>query len=394
MMMDGHRSFMGFLCLSSLCLLSLTPERSEGQAQSSLRLAQSTDCGRLDEIPGDLRTKVPWTASIFIRVQNGEYKFWLHGVILGPTTVLSVAGGSFGEPLTSKQGKYKIPNPKKIRIGAALTSSNTEEQDSHAQFSDVTYILPYGHHEPVNKKFHFMLYHLKTPLDLTGPHVRAICMPFVLRGRTSSPFEFQFTQGGFVNPPREDGSMELGVFKVLGGKEQECEESFVSRYNETADHVFCGRVNPGSNPNNQCLVHGSVVAFPLSNHWFLAGIAALIPAPEAQTCNPSGLYFYGRTLTHLDWIFNSFKCSPNMFACEDSGSCIPLSSVCNSVPDCGDKSDEDPRLCAAENHCSGNVLTHGCGLNGKCISKDQLCNRKRDCPDGSDENPFFCSTGS
>ncbi|KAK6617379.1 hypothetical protein RUM43_014388 [Polyplax serrata] len=70
-------------------------------------------------------------------------------------------------------------------------------------------------------------------------------------------------------------------------------------------------------------------------------------------------------------------CTNSEFTCHD-GNCISSAFVCDSVPDCPDKSDEGncPGLCADEDfRCE----------DGSCVSSTKRCDGNHDCRDGSDE---------
>lgn len=84
------------------------------------------------------------------------------------------------------------------------------------------------------------------------------------------------------------------------------------------------------------------------------------------------------SLSALALITAEHTCDPSFFACQN-GLCIPGLWHCDSVDDCGDKSDEvncSQALC-------GNKMFR-CN-DGKCISPVWRCDMDKDCEDGSDE---------
>ncbi|CAB0021057.1 unnamed protein product [Nesidiocoris tenuis] len=72
-------------------------------------------------------------------------------------------------------------------------------------------------------------------------------------------------------------------------------------------------------------------------------------------------------------------CLQNEFAC-NNGQCVHRQYLCDDIPDCSDRSDED------ENYCAGvcAYTEYECE-SGQCIEASQRCNNIRDCSDGSDE---------
>lgn len=70
---------------------------------------------------------------------------------------------------------------------------------------------------------------------------------------------------------------------------------------------------------------------------------------------------------------------------------MPKNWLCDKTNDCGDESDESPKVCDVSlQHVS--ILTNDCDgylcKNKECIPFDRLCNKKNDCKDGSDEGTF------
>ncbi|NWU34611.1 LRP2 protein, partial [Hylia prasina] len=80
-------------------------------------------------------------------------------------------------------------------------------------------------------------------------------------------------------------------------------------------------------------------------------------------------------------------CPVGQFQCND-GNCTSSHFLCNSQPDCHDRSDEDPVLCA--NH---QCETHQwqCA-NKRCIPEAWQCDREDDCGDNSDEDSAHCAS--
>ncbi|NWR88915.1 LRP2 protein, partial [Furnarius figulus] len=80
-------------------------------------------------------------------------------------------------------------------------------------------------------------------------------------------------------------------------------------------------------------------------------------------------------------------CPVGQFQCND-GNCTSSHFLCNTQPDCHDRSDEDPVLCA--NH---QCETHQwqCA-NKRCIPEAWQCDREDDCGDNSDEDSTHCAS--
>lgn len=98
----------------------------------------------------------------------------------------------------------------------------------------------------------------------------------------------------------------------------------------------------------------------------------------------------------IDGSRRSVEAACSGFRCK-IGQCISKKQICNGVPDCRDKEDEDPVYCQEyRNNCEN--ATEGCGCkitelrcrNGKCVDKSKFCDGSIDCSDGSDE-PLTCS---
>ncbi|CAH1789469.1 unnamed protein product [Owenia fusiformis] len=85
------------------------------------------------------------------------------------------------------------------------------------------------------------------------------------------------------------------------------------------------------------------------------------------------------------------NCSSNQFVCLN-GKCLPDSWKCDTDDDCGDGTDEDPKLCA-DHTCR--PTDYVCA-NSRCISTAWVCDHDNDCRDNSDETQCTypaCATG-
>jgi len=77
----------------------------------------------------------------------------------------------------------------------------------------------------------------------------------------------------------------------------------------------------------------------------------------------------------------------NFFECNNKR-CVSKDWLCDKTDDCGDQSDESPKVCDMfSQHTS--VSTDNCDgylcKNKECIPLDRVCNKKNDCKDGTDE---------
>eukprot|EP00058_Branchiostoma_floridae_P002329 XP_002587817.1 hypothetical protein BRAFLDRAFT_92266 [Branchiostoma floridae] len=89
-------------------------------------------------------------------------------------------------------------------------------------------------------------------------------------------------------------------------------------------------------------------------------------------------------------------CTVVEFQCENSGSCVTPSGVCNGLPDCGDASDELLCQSCAEKglwQCDSAMCINNASLecDGKCLPKYRACNGIDDCTNGEDE--INCTSG-
>ena len=98
----------------------------------------AADCGELEPIDDEPRTSVPWIVGIFLKSNTrSNFKFLVTGVVLGPTTVMTVAGGAYGSPSKGAKSRYSIGPLANFLIGAGLKSTNLTQRDKHSQFSEV-----------------------------------------------------------------------------------------------------------------------------------------------------------------------------------------------------------------------------------------------------------------
>ncbi|CAG7831240.1 unnamed protein product [Allacma fusca] len=403
-----------------ICVLLLFASNEETLAQrrKPSQQKQSNTCGTLKVIEGDVRTISPWTAAIFTQTQSASgkpiRKLFTNGVILGPTTVVSLVGGPFGVTLKgAKHKQYTVPPAEAFLVGAGINSTETDESDAIAQFSKVVFVEPTRVLEKNNEYFHIFVYHLKTPLDLSTPYVREICIPLILKNRNQSPYGWQLVQGGFVQSSTNPaGPQALKAWKVTTGPKNLCESMFRYHYKQEIEvpELFCGRrdlfsstrgspfavvvksIEKGTEDNDLCQLHGSSLSFALSNVWYVASLVGMIPGRQRGRCGYKSFYIYANPGPHLEWIHRSYDCSPN-FACTD-GKCLPLNKVCDGVSDCKDGSDEEPNFCESQNHCARKSKSYSCGLKGKCIATSALCDGKPDCDNGSDEDRKNCEAES
>ncbi|CAG7679807.1 unnamed protein product [Allacma fusca] len=364
---------------------------------SELNISQFTGiekCGIIEPVPGDARTLMPWNIAIFKRTKS-DLKFITSGVLISPSAALVVFRGVYGDP-PGKGKRYYIPPAESFLVVAGLNSTSLRQVDRYTQFAEVSYILPYNGHEEGNQNFHFWLYHLTKPLNFSTPYVKAPCLPFFLRGLPSS---WRLRHGGFVQATTSSSGEPIHVLKVSDAKalsDQNCDRIFKKKYvnSTTSEHIWCSGLQISRDDTDQlCLTHGSVLVANLLHRYFLAGVTALIPDLQSNhgRCNQHTVYLNARIQSHYEWLVRNTNCGPHQFSCYNT-TCLPLSSVCNRVPNCPgeDLSDEDPIFCNAQNRCKG-PQDMSCGLNGKCLAPHKICDGNLDCDDRSDEAPQICS---
>ncbi|CAG7827094.1 unnamed protein product [Allacma fusca] len=390
-----------FFTSSILCLFLLTPVIVECDN------AQSPECGLTEEFNGDVRTRVPWTAAIYFRKgTKSPFQYLVTGVVLGPTTVLTVFGGIYGVPFRGKS-MYALPSPENSLVAVGLPSTDLNTRDKETQIAEVEYILPHKDHGPENRLYHFVIYRLKNPLDLKSPYARALCLP---HGVENALEPSSSTSGGYITSnfqtllwrseiplvfqeSKKNPSLRLQAVNVTSVKASECRSTFRFHYKSNDSFVSCARLSPEDarfNPQT-CLTHGSSSVVQVNGRWFLRGILSLVPARKRGflTCPENTLYYYAKILDSLDWLGKNLKCSSVEFPCHKSGRCVPISSVCNVVQECKDASDEDPVLCSYQHKC---VNKHMCGIGGKCVELGNICDGVPDCMDGSDERYLICGS--
>ncbi|CAG7784903.1 unnamed protein product, partial [Allacma fusca] len=326
---------------------------------------ETTECGKLEPIEGDIRTFAPWTAAIFIREGDSPPKYFTTGTIIGPNTILASARGPFGSIFRGANTDGLLPPPSIVVIGAGLNSTDYSATDEHAQFSEINYLQPHLAHEATNEHYHFMLYHLKTQLDIRTPYVKAICLMGELSQGSAPRYGLELISTGFSIPNLRTSLATLNIATVKILSSQLCSSYFRFHYKREPieSHAYCGAklhglthahkssldflktaagfLNVEATLGESCLLHGAITAFELNKKWFLAGIVTMIPDRKKGTCDDRSVYVYGRISQHLNWMTQSINCSPNNFACEDSSNtCIPITSVCNGIYDCPGGKDE------------------------------------------------------
>ncbi len=193
----------------------------------------------------------------------------------------------------------------------------------------MSYILPYSGHVRSNKHYHYLLFHLRTPLNFSTPYVKPVCLPVFLRNTNFGSFKWRYYQGGYAKPALADGSLPLKRFGIQAGSEEECSSLFRYYYKGSgsggAEHTFCGeRASWGMNheisvlvhssascssltihfltldtgDNNLCHLHGSICMFYVMDRYYLTGITALIPDRKRGVCDRSTMYIYSEGIVH------------------------------------------------------------------------------------------------
>ncbi len=107
----------------------------------------------------------------------------------------------------------------------------------------MSHIVPFSGHEPENRQFHIFLLHLKTPLKLNTPYVKAACLPVYLKslpGSDQQDTNLEARQGGFGSPSSSDGSSSLKLVEIKLGSKEACSRLYRNFYKGTSEHVQCG----------------------------------------------------------------------------------------------------------------------------------------------------------
>ena len=147
--------------------------------------------------------------------RTSSYNFVSTGVIIGPTTVLTIFNGAYGQRNTKTNNPYSIIPSESIFIIAGTNSSLPTLIDRHSVLRQVNYILPYsGHERRENQDYHYVILHLKEELKLNTPFVRKICLPplgvpKVVRDASASIYDTKIS--GAFGPKELDGSYYYGV---------------------------------------------------------------------------------------------------------------------------------------------------------------------------------------
>jgi len=113
----------------------------------------------------------------------------------------------------------------------------------------ISYIVPNHLHPQENKEYHYLLLHLKKPLNLTTPYTRSVCLfelifePVDLENWVG--WKTYFT--GFTSPPRPDGSLvpKFLTLEITRGSYDLCNSAFNYHYGRQPDHEYCLRLTAG-----------------------------------------------------------------------------------------------------------------------------------------------------
>ena len=190
----------------------------------------------------------------------------------------------------------------------------TTIQSSYA--CQVSYILPNSQIDPENGQYHFFIFRLKTPLNLTTPYSRAVCLPLFSQHLPTTPFlphDFALQAGYAVNPSAQQGPSRITAVTSELEPPDFCSEKFRNYYGtegfDSAKHVYCGKtVNKNSNFQS-CVSYGSSLTLRLYEICFLLGLTVLHPTPPGKThwCAAETVYFYGHFIPALDWILDNLR---------------------------------------------------------------------------------------
>ncbi|CAG7702508.1 unnamed protein product [Allacma fusca] len=98
------------------------------------------NCGITEEISEDARTLSPWTVAIFIRKNvRSPFRYFLTGTLVGTTTVMTIFGGSYGQPSYKKKSRrYHIPPPSNFLLVAGIPSTDLNDMDEFSQMAEVS----------------------------------------------------------------------------------------------------------------------------------------------------------------------------------------------------------------------------------------------------------------
>jgi hypothetical protein len=108
---------------------------------------------------------------------------------------------------------------------------------------------PYLGTEDPSREYHFVLFHLKTPLDFSTPFVRPVCLSYFKLGKkTPSETPLTFLHGGFSNRKvkgknETDWEVDLKIQVVLTGTGYDCVKSYEKYYDKHfPGGMFCSKV--------------------------------------------------------------------------------------------------------------------------------------------------------
>ncbi|OXA42950.1 hypothetical protein Fcan01_22253 [Folsomia candida] len=275
------------------------------------------DCGLIEEIPGDTRTQIPWTAGIYLKTVGGGFALHATGTILSPTTILTV----FTSPLEKLAKRIKPgrnSGPENFLVGVGLRSGNLSghHADKHSQFAEVSFIEPYITQESSQRDFHFVMFHLKTTLDFSTPFVKSICLPHFQLGRNPGG-KGEFLHGGFLKlkqagnkgglfPGEDDAGLQVHFVQTVMG--YNCVKSYEKYYGGGVFPV--GMFYSGISPPTGCLMQGSAVTTKIGHQYYLAGLTTYVRGRKGGLCRNDTVYFNSRLSTANEWIEKSLSCGP------------------------------------------------------------------------------------